>query len=107
MFNYEDEDYQRAFMWQSFKDDDVDHGVIHELAFFTRDNDGRYDRVGETHYERAYELPLLKQMLSQAALIQLKWDQIFRLLSKKKTQHDGSLSVTNKESSHESSRDGC
>ncbi|MDD1401280.1 methyltransferase domain-containing protein [Limosilactobacillus reuteri] len=66
MFNYEDQDHQRAFMWQSFKDDDVDHGVIHELAFFTRDNDGRYDRVGETHYERAYELPLLKQMLSQA-----------------------------------------
>ena len=66
MFNYEDEDHQRAFMWQSFKDDDVEHGVIHELAFFTRDNDGRYDRVGETHYERAYELPLLKQMLSQA-----------------------------------------
>ncbi len=64
MFNYED--HQRAFIWQSFKDDDVDHGVIHELAFFTRDNDGRYDRVGETHYERAYELPLLKQMLSQA-----------------------------------------
>lgn len=66
MFNYEDEDHQRAFMWQSFKDDDIDHGVIHELAFFTRDADGRYDRVGETHYERAYELPLLRQMLFQA-----------------------------------------
>lgn len=66
MYNYEDEDHQRAFMWQSFANDEVDHGAIHELTFFTQGADGRYDRVGETHYERAYELPLLKQMLKYA-----------------------------------------
>ncbi|MBD5807187.1 class I SAM-dependent DNA methyltransferase [Limosilactobacillus walteri] len=66
MYNYEDEDHQRAFMWQSFANDEVDHGAIHELTFFTQGTDGRYDRVGETHYERAYELSLLKQMLKHA-----------------------------------------
>ena len=66
MYNYEDEDHQRAFMWQSFANDEVDHGAIHELTFFTQGADGRYDRVRETHYERAYELSLLKQMLKHA-----------------------------------------
>ncbi|MRH46610.1 methyltransferase domain-containing protein [Lactobacillus reuteri] len=66
MYNYEDDNHQRAFLWQSFKNDDISHGAIHELTFFTRGDDGRYDRVSETHYEQAYELPLLKQMLTQA-----------------------------------------
>lgn len=66
MYNYEDDNHQRAFLWQSFKNDDINHGAIHELTFFTRGDDGRYDRVSETHYEQAYELPLLKQMLTQA-----------------------------------------
>lgn len=66
MYNYEDEDQQRAFMWQSFANDEVEHGVIHELTFFTRGQDGRYDRVGETHYERAYELSALKKWLANA-----------------------------------------
>ncbi|MBB1080103.1 class I SAM-dependent methyltransferase [Limosilactobacillus sp. STM2_1] len=66
MYNYEDEDHQQAFMWQSFANDSVNHGVIHELTFFIREEDGRYERVGETHYERAYELSSLKQMLNQA-----------------------------------------
>ena len=50
MYNYEDEDQQRAFIWRSFADDDVKHGVIHELAFFNQLPDGNYHRVGETHF---------------------------------------------------------
>lgn len=66
MYNYQDDDHQQAFMWQSFANDDIEHGVIHELTFFTQATDGRYDRVGETHFERAYDLPLLKKMLQAA-----------------------------------------
>lgn len=63
MYNYEDEDQQRAFMWRSFADDDVDHGVIHELAFFNQLPDGNYHRVGETHFERSYPLAKLRAAL--------------------------------------------
>lgn len=35
MYNYEDPDEQRAFLWRSYADDDVEHGVIHELTFLT------------------------------------------------------------------------
>lgn len=66
MYNYEDEDHQRAFMWQSFADDDVEHGAIHELTFFNRLPDGNYQRVGETHFERSYQLADIKEALRQA-----------------------------------------
>lgn len=65
-YNYEDEDHRRAFLWQSFQNDDVEHGVIHELAFFNRLADGKYERVGETHFERSYPLRVIKEELESA-----------------------------------------
>lgn len=66
MYNYEDDDHQRAFIWRSFADDEVEHGVIHELAFFNRLPDGNYHRVGETHFERSYSLAELRAALKEA-----------------------------------------
>lgn len=66
MYNYQDDDGKRAFMWQSYADDDVDHGVIHDLTFFNQLSNGTYERVSETHYERTYELPVIKDMLKAA-----------------------------------------
>lgn len=65
MYNYQDENEQRAFMWQSFANDDVKHGVIHELTFFNRLHNGQYERVAETHYERAYDIERLKDMFER------------------------------------------
>lgn len=72
MYNYEDEDHTRAFMWQSFADDEVQHGVIHELTFFTRLPNGDYQRVSETHFERSYSLAELKTTLMAAGFTQVK-----------------------------------
>ncbi|QZN92500.1 class I SAM-dependent methyltransferase [Limosilactobacillus panis] len=66
MYNYEDDDHERAFLWQSFADDDVEHGVIHDLTFFNRLPDGNYQRVGETHFERSYPQSLLIGAVKQA-----------------------------------------
>ena len=55
-FNYQDEDHTRAFMWQSFADEEVAHGVIHDLTFFIQQGDGSYRRLSETHFERTYPL---------------------------------------------------
>lgn len=63
MFNYQSDDDQRFFMWSSFADDDVEHGVIHELSFFDRQENGQYQRLSETHFERSYELSKVKQAL--------------------------------------------
>ena len=72
MYNYEDEDHRHAFMWRSFMDDEVNHGVIHELAFFNQLSNGEYQRVGETHFERAYQLAELKEALDQAGFKQVE-----------------------------------
>ena len=72
MYNYQDDDYSRVFMWQSYADDDVEHGVIHDLTFFNRMEDGKYNRLSETHYERSYELPVIKSMLMQAGFTSLQ-----------------------------------
>lgn len=67
-----------------------------------------YLSIGSNMGDRLANLQKAIQMLNVPSKIDITAiDQIFRLLSKKKTQHDGSLSVINKESSHESSRDGC
>lgn len=66
MYNYQDEDHARAFMWQSYGDDDVEHGVIHDLTFFNRLPSGDYQRLSETHYQRTYELDKIKALLQKA-----------------------------------------
>lgn len=66
MYNYEDPDGQRAFMWSSYQYDDVPHGVIHDLTFFYRQNNGLYRRGTETHFERAYGLASVTQAVQSA-----------------------------------------
>ena len=65
MFNYQSSDDRRFFMWSSFADDGVKHGVIHELSFFDRQPDGQYERLSETHFERSYELSQVQGVLQK------------------------------------------
>lgn len=65
MYNYENDDASRAFLWSSFANDEVKHGVIHELTFFIRQSDGRFDRLHETHTERSYDLDDILSRLKQ------------------------------------------
>lgn len=65
-YNMEADDDSQSFLWRSYADDDITHGVIHELTFFTRNDDGRYSRQHETHFERTYPLAQWKLALSAA-----------------------------------------
>lgn len=62
----EDPDHQRAFLWQSFAADEVPHGVTHDLAFYLKQADASYRRVGEVHHERTYSLADYQAALAQA-----------------------------------------
>lgn len=70
-YNFEDDQHQRALLWQSFQNDEVEHGVIHELAIFNRLTDGKYERVGETHFERAYPLELVMANLKRVGFTKI------------------------------------
>jgi hypothetical protein len=95
MYNYQDEDHERAFMWQSYADDDVEHGVIHDLTFFNRIEDGKYNRLSEIHYERAYELPVIKSLLMQAGFTSIEVGSDFSLEMEDKNATRWFLSVKN------------
>lgn len=77
MFNYQDEDYQRAFIWQSFADDDVEHGVIHDLTFFIQDAAGKYDRISEMHFQRSYPVPMVQAALNEIGFVNLQYSSDF------------------------------
>ncbi|KIS04091.1 class I SAM-dependent DNA methyltransferase [Paucilactobacillus wasatchensis] len=67
MYNYEDDHHERAFMWQSYADEQQAHGVIHELTFFNQLPESKqYERVAETHFEKTYELEQYLMALTQA-----------------------------------------
>lgn len=72
MYNDETDDQQAALMWRSYADDDVDHGVVHDLVIFHRNSNGSYDRQAELHFERAYPLPWWQQQLQAAGFKNVK-----------------------------------
>lgn len=72
MYNYEDESAKRAFLWRSYADGDVEHGVIHELTFFNELSNGQYQRLHETHFERSYSLEQWQTALRQVGFDQVK-----------------------------------
>lgn len=66
MFNGETAGQEAALLWRSYADDDVEHGVIHDLVIFSREDNGAYQRQAETHFERAYPLDWWQQQLAAA-----------------------------------------
>lgn len=72
MYNYQSEDQHRYFMWSSYQNDDVEHGVIHELSFFNRLSDGNYQRLAETHFERSYPLQQIVKALQKTGFLKIE-----------------------------------
>lgn len=66
MYNFENENSSRFFMWASFEDEDKPHAVIHDLSFFNEKDDGTYERVSEMHHERTYKMDEYLDALGQA-----------------------------------------
>lgn len=72
MYNFEAEDQSRAFLWSSFANDEEEHGVIHELTFFVRQDGGQFKRYHETHLERSYELGQIMDALQETGFENIK-----------------------------------
>lgn len=56
-----------AYIWENYYDEATS---VNEFAvtFFVEDEDGRYDRFEEVHYQKAYALEKIKQFLDEAGL---------------------------------------
>ena len=54
-----------SFIWENYFDPET--GINeYDLTFYIRGADGRYDRFEETHFQRAYEIPRITELLDEA-----------------------------------------
>lgn len=60
-----------AYMWQNYFDDE-ENLVEMELAFFVKDEDGRFERFEEVHQQRAYTEEEILDMLQSAGFKDIK-----------------------------------
>ncbi|WP_062049999.1 class I SAM-dependent methyltransferase [Bacillus sp. JCM 19034] len=64
---YTDVDESVSYIWYSFAGE-YDYSVEHELTFFRRGEDGRYDRFEELHKQRTYPIKTYEKWLDDAGL---------------------------------------
>ncbi len=60
-----------AYMWQNYFDEE-ENLVEMELTFFIKDEDGKFERFGEVHQQRAYTEEEIIEMLNEAGFDYIK-----------------------------------
>ena len=56
-----------SFIWENYYDEEEKINE-YDLTLFLRGEDGRFDRMCETHFQRAYELEEVKEALKEAGM---------------------------------------
>ncbi|MBO5373139.1 MAG: class I SAM-dependent methyltransferase [Lachnospiraceae bacterium] len=56
-----------SFIWDNYYDEEEQINE-YDLTLFIREEDGRYAKYEETHYQRGYELDVVKELIRQAGL---------------------------------------
>ena len=56
-----------SFIWENYFDEEEDINQ-YDLTLFIREEDDRYSKYEETHYQRVYDLELVKQLLEEAGM---------------------------------------
>lgn len=56
-----------SFIWENFFDEE-DAVNEYDLTLYVRQEDGRYDRFEETHYQRGYEMEQIRRLLTAAGM---------------------------------------
>lgn len=56
-----------SFIWDNYYDEEEQMNE-YDLTLFIREEDGRYRKYEETHYQRGYELETIKKLIEQSGL---------------------------------------
>lgn len=56
-----------SFIWENYFDEEEDINQ-YDLTLFIRDEDDRYSKYEETHYQRVYDLEIVKTLLEEAGM---------------------------------------
>lgn len=60
-----------SFIWENYYDPE-DEINEYDLTLFVKEEDDRYRRFSETHYQRAYDLELIEQLAKEAGMVFVK-----------------------------------
>lgn len=75
-----------AYIWENYYDEETSVNEF-GVTFFIQDEDGKYDRCEEVHYQRAYSLERIKALLEEAGLELLEvYDDYSQKLADEETQ---------------------
>lgn len=58
---------EAAYIWENYYDEEEEINEF-SVSFFIQDEEGRYTRTEEMHYERAYQIEKIKSLLAQAGM---------------------------------------
>ena len=56
-----------SFIWENYYDEDEQINE-YDLTLYIKEEDGRFQRFEETHYQRCYELETIRRLLEEAGL---------------------------------------
>lgn len=57
-----------SFIWENYYDEEEEVNE-YDLTLFIREDDGRFRKYEETHYQRAYSLKTIKKALEEAGMV--------------------------------------
>lgn len=58
---------EAAYIWENYYDEEEEINEF-EVSFFIQDEDGRYTRTVENHYQRAYTIEKIKALIEEAGM---------------------------------------
>ena len=64
---FADQTEDAAYIWENFYDEEEEMNE-YEVSFFIKNEDGKYERTIENHYQKAYSIEAVKEMLRNADL---------------------------------------
>ena len=64
---FADQTEDAAYIWENFYDEEEEINE-YEVSFFIKGEDGKYERTIENHYQKAYSIEAIKEMLRKANL---------------------------------------
>ncbi len=64
---FADQTEEAAYIWENFYDEEEEINE-YEVSFFLKDEDGKYERIVENHFQRAYSRETISFLLQEAGL---------------------------------------
>lgn len=76
-YAYHENEEEFAFIWDSFPGEKA-HSITHELTFFVKDAEGKFERRDEVHEERTYSIDNYLTMLDNAGFVNISVHDDFK-----------------------------